>query len=404
MPEEMTDLKAKELAENIEALVIDAYTDETERENARQVMRNLYGIDTETGLKTSTEKDAADALAEQQKADADAADKAAKDAADKEAADKAAADKAAADKAAADKAAADKTGDGTADKTGDGTGDDDAHAKELASMREQLAARDAEITRLSAKQYVANAQPEIEKDATENLKELRSELDAAAETDKKRVADAESEYGETVAKAFREIMAENQKLRDARYDEAHKAEVQKLRQVKETESEGAARLDADIRAVPEIYTMREAAIRKEPGALAKYQIAMGIDETLRTHPDWSGKTQVERFQEVARRVALMLGDAPGAAAPPADDKTPPADPKKTAEQIDAELKKQAGKTNRADTKDGPGTMSGVQGGDPPAADLMTRVEKAEPMDVLAMGLSVDAIDKLIIEREQSTIN
>ena len=365
----MTDAEAHELSTTIETVLVDSYTDETERDNAREMMKQLFGLDTETGMKVEEPEKAADP--------APAADPA-KDT----------------PKPSAEEAGAPASRTDT-ETAGAGAGDE--VQKQLDALREQLAARDAEIASLTARVTVHDSAPEIEKQATDNLESLRTELTEAAAADKKRLEEAESEYGEGVAKTLAGVMEENQKLRNQRWAEATKTEIEKVRAVRTAEAEGQAQVEADIRAVPAIYEIREAAVRNDPGARAKYQIATGIDNALMGDAEWSGKTQVERFEEVARRLDVLYGGVAPAPAKDADSA------KDTPEKIEKEIAKQAAQTKRADTNDGPSTMSGLAGGEAPSADIMTRLESMDPTDMYGLGLSADAIDKLMYERENSIL-
>lgn len=344
-----TQTDALETKEALEAGIVNSYDTEEEREAARQALSAANGIDMATGLPLDED---GKPVAEPAK-EPDDPDKKAK-------------------------------GEGEDDKDKEPTAEELLKAKE-----EQVTEQNKTIANLEAKEAARAAAPEIRESVEEKMKPILDKHRADDEEVEAKLKDFEEKYGEEAAAELRKETDASRAARDAQYQKDLDEQVAQAQSEREEELTGNAGVLADIRAVPELHAWREDAMAAAQGdttkSADKFNMAVSLDNSLMHSDEFKGKSQVERFEEVTRRVKTMLGESSGA--PESQEKE--SGKEKTEEQIAEEIRKQAA------GKDLPGSLTELPGGET-AKDKLNpgKLEDMDPNDILAMDMPTDKLEAL----------
>ena len=360
-------------AQNLDALLLDAYEDPIERANIRAELLDKAGIDVTTGLPAEDPPDDPNPAGDDKPNGTEA-----------EIA-----------------AALAPEGGGTKPEMGKSPEEQQADADaaaELEAVKAQLLERDRTIAELTARTRLADAEEQIQREADAAVAAKRAEMDAAAAKDKDAEARIREEFGDEIANRFADASREKQTLREENLESARQAEANKLRAVHAQHVASTTTAEQDLMQVPQLATWLRAANSGDVKAIASYKMALQIDEMMNSEPEWAGKTRLERYQEIGRRAAIMAGAEPPAPAP-SDPPDPGKKGARTAKEIDAEIARQAGVTQPGPGKTTtlPDSLTDLPSGDV-ASGIDAALEQMDATDLYAKGLSLDALDKLIESR------
>ena len=181
-----------------------------------------------------------------------------------------------------------------------------AEEKEL-TPEEQLQAQIAEQAQRIAeletnlKLNSEESDQKMRSEADEKLRERNESLTKEEEEVEAKLKEFEEQYGEEAAEDFKKALMDSIKVKKDAIEKDWQHEYDQAKQRQEAEAQGESALQADINKVPELSEWQ----RDEKPQM--WMMAVAVDEHLKANEEWRDKPQVERFEEVVKRVKIASG-------------------------------------------------------------------------------------------------
>ena len=217
-----------------------------------------------------------------------------------------------------------------------------------------LAASQRRIAELEAQVALTNSETDIRKQVSEKMQETLNQQKVEDEAIEAKIVKFTEDFGEDAAEVLRKQVEDSRALREKDNIRMRDDEFSQLKAAKREELSVGARIEADINVVPDLKSWKDEAEAFHGGDKSKssirYDVAVSIDQALRSNTEWAAKSQVERFTEVVRRVKVSMGDVSA---------EPTAEP--TAEEIQTKIAAEIAKQARGGA-DAPASMTDIGGG------------------------------------------
>ena len=240
------------------------------------------------------------------------------------------------------------------DKAAASTAADDKPVDDKPVVDPALAASQRRIAELEAQVALTNSETDMRNQVSEKMKETLDQQKVEDEAIEAKIVKFTEDFGEDAAGVLRKQVEDSRALREKDNVRMRDDEFAQLKAAKHEELSVGARTEADIAGVPDLNAWKADAVAAYGGdktrSADRYNVAVSIDQVLRSSPEWGAKSQPERFAEVVRRTKVSMGDVSA---------EPTAEP--TAEEIQTKIAAEIAKQARGGA-DAPASMTDIGGG------------------------------------------